>query len=297
MAPPANAPPNSSQWQRKGPARKSRNFSSIDDRHRGPSYAEPSDYFSAPSRSQRSTAYATPLFFDEGDQEVQRPAGSSHRKRNTNTSSGNGNSHRNAGIALTEENLQNLQAACEANLHSTHSDDASDPRFDDPNFLAFMQKTKSRSPEKKTWARRKSKNQDEHPLNLPPEDLRRLSARLARDEKRSPTHLDVDMSDNASSEAQADSGSSPHSQPPTPGDNTPGAFPSSEAQTNGDHSREDTMSPPPPPHRVNTQPKMDPEAAKAAGNKFFKAKDYGRAVVEYTKGEHVPDMDWALDTD
>lgn len=263
MAPPADAPPNSSQ--RNGPARNSRNFST-NGRNNRPSYAEPDDYNSPPRKSQRPTAYATPLFFDDEDEALRRAGG---RNRNS--------------VPLTEQNLQNLQAACEANLHFGHSDEATDPRFDDPKFLAFMRKAKSRSPEKKNWAKRKTKTQDEHPLNLPPEELKRLSARIARDEKRPSTHMDVDMSDNASSEAQADSGS--NSQPPTPGDNTPGAFPSSDAHTNGDHMREDTMSPPPPPHRVNTQPKMDPEAAKAAGNKFFKAKDYSRAVVEYSKGE------------
>jgi len=263
MAPPANTPPNSGL--RKGPARHSRNFST-NDRNPRPSYADPDDYFSPPTKPQRSTAYATPLFFDDEDEALRRAGG---RNRDS--------------VPLTEANLQNLQAACEADLHFHHAEEASDPRFDDPKFLAFMRKTKSRSPEKKNWAKRKSKNQDEHPLNLPPEELRRLSARMARDEKRSSAQMDVDMSDNASSEAQADSGS--NSRPPTPGENTPGAFPSSEAQPNGNNTREDTLSPPPPPHRINTQPKMDPEAAKAAGNKFFKAKDYGRAVAEYSKGE------------
>ena len=283
MAPPTVPPPSSSSSQRKGPARNSRNFSTNNsDRNNRLSYTEPSDYFSPPGKAQRSTAYATPLLFEEQEQVL--------RKRAAKVPV-NAQSNRNS-APLTEENLQNLQAACEANLHFRHSEEASDPRFDDPKFLAFMRKskTKSRSPDKKNWAKRKSKTADEHPLNLPPEELRRLSARMARDEKRSSTQMDLDMSDNASSEAQADSGSSAPSQPPTPGDNTPGAFPSSEAQTNGDHSREDTMSPPPPPHRVNTQPKMDPEAAKAAGNKFFKAKDYGRAVVEYSKGM------WRLET-
>ena len=32
----------------------------------------------------------------------------------------------------------------------------------------------------------------------------------------------------------------------------------------------------------------DAEACKAAGNKFFKAKDYDRAIKEYTKGMRPP---------
>ena len=49
-------------------------------------------------------------------------------------------------------------------------------------------------------------------------------------------------------------------------------------------------SPIPPPHKVNpsppasTKPVVDPEEFKAAGNKFFAAKDYKKAIREYTKG-------------
>lgn len=52
-------------------------------------------------------------------------------------------------------------------------------------------------------------------------------------------------------------------------------------QTNGDGS------PIPPPHKTPSpppKPAYDPEACKATGNKYFKAKDYTRAVQEYTKG-------------
>lgn len=267
MGPAGNAPlstgnesPSQKSSLRKGPApRVSRKFS---DKVRSdrPSYAEPDDYFSPPRKSQRSTAYASPLLFTDEEEELRRV---SHR-----------------GSPLTQENLQNLQAAHEA------SSAAVDPRFEDPAFLAFMRKSKSRSPEKKKPEKKKTKDIDEHPLNLPPEELRRLSARMARDEKRSSTQMDVDVD---SESAQPDLGSQ-DSQPPTPGTNTPGAFPLSEKLSNGDSepdTREQTKSPPPPLHRINIQPKMDPEAAKAAGNKFFKAKDYGRAVVEYSKGLHT----------
>lgn len=74
----------------------------------------------------------------------------------------------------------------------------------------------------------------------------------------------------------------------------------------GNGVREDDLtgdsSPVPPPHWINmssTQPstpqisvpqlstplpKPDPEAFKAAGNKFFLQKDYRKAIEEYTKG-------------
>ena len=47
-------------------------------------------------------------------------------------------------------------------------------------------------------------------------------------------------------------------------------------------------SPVPPPHKTPSpppKPAYDPEACKATGNKYFKAKDYTKAVQEYTKGE------------
>lgn len=73
----------------------------------------------------------------------------------------------------------------------------------------------------------------------------------------------------------------------TPGlSSAPGAFPTSE-QTNDTAMNgvdpSDEQTPTPPPHK-NLPQKIDPETAKAAGNKFFKAKDYDRAIMEYTKG-------------
>ena len=49
-------------------------------------------------------------------------------------------------------------------------------------------------------------------------------------------------------------------------------------------------SPVPPPHKVSTEtppvpkPSIDAEAWKAAGNKFFKMRDYEKAIREYSKG-------------
>lgn len=259
MAPPAKTPPTSGLP--KGPAKFSRKFSA-NDRSDRPSYAEPDDYFSPQKKPQRSTAYASPLtLINEG--EAVRRSGS-------------------RGSQLTEENLQNLQASHEA------ESPPEDRRFSNPNLRAFMRKSKSRSPEKKKSERKKNKNQDDHPLNLPPEELRRLSARMAKDEKRESMQMDMDVDVDVDSDVQPDAGSQ-ISQPPTPGSNAPGAFPSPEQNNsaNGD-SREPTKSPTPPPHRVNTQPKIDPEAAKASGNKYFKNKDYKRAIAEYSKGEIYP---------
>lgn len=71
----------------------------------------------------------------------------------------------------------------------------------------------------------------------------------------------------------------------------PGAFPNG---VNGDQSEESGPAPPPhssssPPHRsASSSPAQSPavnaEECKEAGNKFFKAKQYDKAIEEYTKG-------------
>lgn len=110
---------------------------------------------------------------------------------------------------------------------------------------------------------------DEHPLNLP-EDLRRLSA----------------LSAMSSPQQNGETFSDPMETTPAP--ETPGAFP----QTNGASGSEDGGDGPAPPlHRTPTtpttqpeEPQVDAEACKAAGNKFYKAGQYQKAIDEYTKG-------------
>lgn len=61
-------------------------------------------------------------------------------------------------------------------------------------------------------------------------------------------------------------------------------------QTNGSaekSAQNGDGAPAPPPHRTPASPPPpteDAEAFKAAGNKYFKAKDYDKAIQEYTKG-------------
>jgi len=60
---------------------------------------------------------------------------------------------------------------------------------------------------------------------------------------------------------------------------------------NGNHSENEA--PRPPPHRTPTDTpkkseaelKQEAEAAKEEGNKFFKSKQYEKAIAEYTKGK------------
>lgn len=81
----------------------------------------------------------------------------------------------------------------------------------------------------------------------------------------------------------------PAPEPPSSPPNAPGTFPDMNGidVANGTNS---VGSPVPPPHRTPTsppplpKPTVDPEQFKAAGNKFFKAKDFDTAIKEYTKG-------------
>jgi len=76
---------------------------------------------------------------------------------------------------------------------------------------------------------------------------------------------------------------------------SPGPYPADDdvemENSNGVDGHEDMNgdeSPAPPPHKTPSpppKPAFDAEACKATGNKYFKAKDYTRAIAEYTKGE------------
>lgn len=111
--------------------------------------------------------------------------------------------------------------------------------------------------------------EESHPLNRPLEELRKSSYLNTMSEP-----MDLDRETPA---------------PTSP----PAKSPVAANGVNGDDRKEDAP-PPPPPHRTPTSPQQengppkspsaDAEAYKAAGNKFFKAKEYGRAIQEYSKG-------------
>lgn len=114
-----------------------------------------------------------------------------------------------------------------------------------------------------------SRDPDLHPLNLPPDELRRLSAMAAaRDDSRSSMDLDKEATP----------------APATPPSTT--TTTTTNGVVNGDHVEE--RSPTPPPHR-NSPPAAatataDADSFKLAGNKFFKNGEYHRAIQEYNKG-------------
>jgi DnaJ family protein C protein 7 len=163
-----------------------------------------------------------------------------------------------------------------------------------------------RSPDKKSHTRVKDKDRDRrsasysskrsskydrdsHPLNLPPDELRRLSssAMSAMADQPTPQAMDVDRDNTASPPPSSPLASTPKSN-----------------GVNGDEDR-----PAPPPHRYTTSPPppsanyaatpeaastppaqaptIDAEEYKAAGNKFFKIKDYPAAIKEYSKGAYT----------
>ena len=212
------------------------------DKHQSISDAE--DYFSRnKSKSYRSTSYTSPLPLGDRSEVSKKSA------------------------PLTKDNLQALLRGLESQKSAPPSLDSGSARHGEHEH---MRKTKS--PKKSNNSRKSKPDLDSHPLNLPPDELRRLSAAMAREEARNATPMDLDdppMTNGAAS------------QPATPVQETPGAFP--DPDTNGVNGEEE-KSPTPPPHKPQ---KVDPEACKAAGNKYFKAKDYDRAVQEYTKGKPV----------
>jgi len=123
---------------------------------------------------------------------------------------------------------------------------------------------------------RRSPDLDTHPLNLPKEEREFASKRFSAMSMMSdPMELD--------SEAQAPSS-------PAPQPTMPGAF--DVPKTNGTSSSSKEEPPVPPPHKSNPTSPIPPpaptpeeaEVFKAAGNKFYKSKEYRKAIDEYTKG-------------
>ena len=111
-------------------------------------------------------------------------------------------------------------------------------------------------------ASRRSNPDDTHPLNLPSEERDKRISIMSQENAASqgdPMDVDVNMHGYASDHANGSS-----------------------SDTNADNSPVDAppKSPSPPP-----KPAYDPEECKSLGNKYFKAKDYSKAIAEYTKGE------------
>ena len=130
-------------------------------------------------------------------------------------------------------------------------------------------------------SRRKKADLDTHPLNLPPDEYKRLSALSNMSNRSSFDKMDVDREAAAS--------------PPAPGPQASFSVPVS--STNGTKEtpkppkiNTNGAAPPPPPHKSNPSSPVpttedEAESYKAAGNKFFKEKDFRNAIIQYTKGK------------
>lgn len=237
MTPPVQTPPNSR------PSKISRKFNGNDSQTNRPSYTEPDDLSTPRRKTFRSTTYTSPLTFVREEETAQRSAS----KRT---------------FHLTKENLQNLQAVHEAE-YSLQGRSLND-------FHRPTRTINSRSPEKKTRSGyRRGEDLYDHSHILPSGGLKKSSTGMAKEEKSSSVQLDADANGvngvNGDMETQPGSGDSATTQPSSPStDDAPGAFPT-ESNENGT-ADEGMRSPTPPPHKIS--PKVDPEACKAAGNKF-----------------------------
>ncbi|KAK6950037.1 hypothetical protein Daesc_008360 [Daldinia eschscholtzii] len=129
-----------------------------------------------------------------------------------------------------------------------------------------------------SFSRRSKIDTDIHPLNLPPDELKRLSAQYNMNSRNSVDKMDLDK----------DTPAVPPTSPP-PVQTQSFTIPVNPSPTNGvkKDASDETEGPAPPPHRSNPSSPVptDAEAAeahKSDGNRFFKQKDYSRAIAEYT---------------
>lgn len=147
-------------------------------------------------------------------------------------------------------------------------------------------------------SRRKKIDPDTHPLNLPPEQRKRLSELSAMSARNS---MDVDKEPvvNGTNANPSSPSPQPQQQQAPPQYQKSQSMPSHTNSftvpvTNGvDASKTngatDEAVPPPPPHRSQPSSPVQSEAEQAEsfkneGNKFFKAGDYTHAIEFYTKG-------------
>ncbi|KAI1170723.1 hypothetical protein F4777DRAFT_101130 [Nemania sp. FL0916] len=135
-----------------------------------------------------------------------------------------------------------------------------------------------------TDARRGKLDLNTHPLNLPPDEYKRLSALNAMSNRNSFDKMDVDKENAAQ----------PPSSPPPPQPQNSFSVPIN-SPTNGDKSAVNGEGPAPPPHRSNPSSPIPSEAEqaenyKSLGNKSFKDRQYKKAIKEYSQAiELMPD--------
>jgi DnaJ family protein C protein 7 len=215
------------------------------------------NFFSkSPKKSKKS-----PSSDDESQQ-------SASGKESTNT-----HPHRSRSPLKKSSSSRSGKAREDGNDHSQRKPEQGSPR----NSRSFP--SKSNSP------RHPFDPSTTHPLNLPVDQLRRFSALSAMSD---PDRMDVD-----SESPQATPVSPPPQSKMAGGFDTPKANGSNGASSGV--SAGNGEGPVPPPHKSNpTSPAPaaaptpeEAEAFKNAGNKFYKSKDYIKAIEEYTKGNYL----------
>ncbi|KAH7329345.1 hypothetical protein B0I35DRAFT_42675 [Stachybotrys elegans] len=122
-------------------------------------------------------------------------------------------------------------------------------------------------------SRRQKYDPNTHPLNLPPEERRRLSE-LSQSAMSGRNSMDIDRE-------PVNGAASPPPQPQNPSAQTNFSVPI----PNGSNHE---AAPAPPPHGSNPSspimtPEDDAESYKAAGNRLFKEKNYKKAIEQYSK--------------
>ncbi|KAI1096357.1 hypothetical protein F5B19DRAFT_436087 [Rostrohypoxylon terebratum] len=142
------------------------------------------------------------------------------------------------------------------------------------------------STDQSTPSRRSKIDTNIHPLNLPPDEIKRLSAQFNMSNQRaSLDKMDVDK------DTPTATPSSPPPVQPQSSFTIPvkspkvTATPKANGVKNG--TAEEPQGPVPPPHRSNPSSPVPndaelAEAHKSDGNRFFKQRDYSRAIAEYT---------------
>ena len=158
-----------------------------------------------------------------------------------------------------------------------------------PPYTASARSRSSRSFGSSSSSSRRNKiDPNTHPLNLHPDEYKRLSALSAMSDRSSFDKMDVDR------EASAAPPSSPPTQPQPAAGKPKFTVPLNiPTNTNGTKEPANGEGPAPPPHRSNPSSPVpttedEAESYKAAGNKFFKEKDYRNAIIQYSRGTLSP---------
>lgn len=147
------------------------------------------------------------------------------------------------------------------------------------------------------FARRRrssTSDSDSHPLNLPPDELRRLSQLSSamsspRDSRDGGVSLNSDPMETTPA---PETPSAARTSTPVPATNGVNGHEANDESGETDTIHDEQNRPTPPPHRTPTTPPPPPaprpedaEKFKAEGNKFYKAGKYVAAIDEYGKGK------------